>query len=296
MAAAAGAQTYSILTSFDTTNGAYVLATPLIDSLGNVFGTTANGCLNNCGVVYELVNNGGGSYTNKALYKFTCGDDGEVPYGGVVMDSAGTLYGTTYYGGAYLSGVVYELVKQGGGSYNFEVIYAFQRGKGAVPLPTGDLVMFKGSLYGVMLQGGGGSCPNGCRGVYRLTKSGEKWVETVLHEFNDQGDGYWPSAGVTIDSGGNIYGTTSSGGSFGYGTIFKLSPQGGSYGAPESSGTYKKTILYSLHGKADGCYIFSGVVLDSAGNLYGTASECADTGYGTVYRLERSGSKCDPQV
>lgn len=90
---AAGAQNYSILTSFDETDGWNASATPLIDSLGNVFGTTTYGGSSGCGVVYELANNGGGSYTNNDLYNFTCYDDGRAPLGGVAMDSAGNLYG-----------------------------------------------------------------------------------------------------------------------------------------------------------------------------------------------------------
>jgi uncharacterized repeat protein (TIGR03803 family) len=82
------------------------------------------------------------------------------------------------------------------------------------------------------------------------------------------------------------------GGSFGLGTVFKLSPQDGSFELPpESTGSYTETILHSFEGKADGCTITSGVVLDSSGNLYGTASQCGDHKDGTVYRLERSGSK-----
>jgi uncharacterized repeat protein (TIGR03803 family) len=222
LVAAAGAQTYSVLTSFDDTDGTSPDATPLIDSLGNVFSTTPDSS-GNCGVVYELENNGGGSYTNETLYNFTCGQDGAHPFGGLVMDSAGNLYGTAQSGGPYDAGVAYELVNHGGGSYKFEVIHAFSSGKGGSG-PVGDLVMSKGSLYGVTIGGGGGPChAGGCGTVYRLTKSGGKWVETVLHIFNDRGDGYYPSAGVALDSGGNIYGTTAKGGTFGYGTVFKLS-------------------------------------------------------------------------
>ena len=280
---AAGAQSYSVLTSFDNTNGSDAFSTPFIDSLGNVFGTTQNGGSANCGVVYELVDDGGGSYTNTTLYNFTCGDDGGWPAGGVVMDSAGNLYGTTVIGGAYACGVVYELVNHGSGSYALEVIHAFTGGKDGSS-PQGDLVRFKGSLYGVTALAGGGGCEKGCGTVYRLTKSGGKWVETVLHVFKYLDDGNGPSAGVAFDRGGNIYGTTYEGGSFGYGTVFKLSPQGGSFELPrESSGSYKETILHRFD-FGDGCYITSGVVLDSAGNLYGTASFCgAGDGYGMVY-------------
>ena len=93
LVAASGAQTYSAITSFDGPDGSYAFETPLVDNLGNVFGTTdSGGASGNCGVVYELVNNGGGSYTNKTLYRFTCGDNEDYPGGGVVMDSAGNLY------------------------------------------------------------------------------------------------------------------------------------------------------------------------------------------------------------
>jgi uncharacterized repeat protein (TIGR03803 family) len=280
---AAGAQTYSVLTSFDATNGLNPYATPHTDKLGNVFGTTSNGGNPNCGVVYELVNNGGGSYTNETLYNFTGEDDGCIPSGGVVMDSEGNLYGTTETDGGYSYGEVYELVNHGG-SYTLEVIHATTKGRDGIG-PMGDLVMFKGSLYGVTMQGGGAPChAGGCGTVYRLTKSGGKWVETVLHKFNYRGDGYYPLAGVNLDSDGNIYGTTERGGGFGKGTVFRL-----------SSGTYKETILYSFHGEADGCYPWSGVVRDSAGNLYGTAAGCPGNA-GTVYQLKRSGRKYEFSV
>jgi uncharacterized repeat protein (TIGR03803 family) len=256
-----------------------VFATPLIDNLGNVFGTAENGGSGKCGVVYELVNNGGGSYTNLTLHNFTGGNDGCEPYGGVVMDSAGNLYGTTFEGGANTGGVVYEMVNNGGGSYTLKVIHAFSNGTGGGS-PLGDLFMFKGSFYGVTVYGGGGGCNKGCGTVYRLTKSGGKWVETVLYVFNNHGDGYWPYAGVVLDSDGNIYGTTYQGGSFRLGTVFRL-----------SSGSNKETILHSFDGGADGSYITAGVVLDSAGNLYGGASEAGKGDAGTIYQLKRSGSK-----
>jgi uncharacterized repeat protein (TIGR03803 family) len=244
-------------------------------------------------VVYELVNNGGGSYTHETLYDFTCSDDGGNPFGGVVMDSGGNLYGTAQHNGAYGAGVVYELVNHGDGSYEFEVIHSFSKGKGGGAFPVGNLVRFKGSLHGVTYGGGGGNCDGGCGAVYRLSKSGGKWVETVLHVFKDRADGHWPNAGVVVDSAGNIYGTTSLGGSLGYGIVFKLSSQGGSVEIPsdESSGSYKETILHSFDGAGDGCYLTSGLIVDSVGNLYGTALMCGDYGDGTVYQLKHSGSK-----
>jgi uncharacterized repeat protein (TIGR03803 family) len=279
LVAAAEAQTYSVLASFDD---GYLSATPYIDSSGNVFGTTTSDPSYGCGLVYELVKNGSNSYTDESVYNFRCGDDGGVPEGGVVMDSAGNLYGTTLDWGAYGSGVVYELSNDGGGSYKFEVIHAFWRTYGRNPV--GDLAMFNGSLYGVTNDGGGGKCKYGCGTVYRLSKTGNKWIETVLHVFDDQVAGH-PGAGVALDSEGNIYGTTyiDGNGRDGHGTVFKLSPQSG--------GTYKATVLHSFGGTAGGCYSPSGVVLDPAGNLYGTAVQCGDDGYGMVYQLKCSGGK-----
>jgi uncharacterized repeat protein (TIGR03803 family) len=208
------------------------------------------------------------------------------------MDSAGNLYGTILSPSTYRNGVIFELVNQGGGTYKFEVIYVFKGGQGGSG-PAGDLVLFKGNFYGVTVGGGGGNCKDGCGTVYRLNKSGGKWVETVLHAFKfNRVDGYWPWAGVALDSDGNIYGNTFFGGSSWDGVVFKLSRKDGSLDTPESSGSYKETILHTFHGDSSGCQAFSGVVLDSAGNIYGTASGCTPYGGdGKVYQLKRSGSK-----
>ncbi len=280
LVAAAGAQTFSTIASLFANGNVYT--TPLVDKSGNVFGTS--GSPGDCGAVYELVKNPGSNYCENNLYKFTCGDDGGFPNGGVAMDSVGNLYGTTYEWGPNGFGVVYELANNGGGSYTFEVLHAFSKGSGGTH-PIGDLVLFKGSLYGVTYDGGVNGCNNGgnhgCGTVYRLSKSGSKWIETVLHEFklNNPNDGKYPFAGVTLDSEGNIYGTTYGGGMQRNGTIFRL-----------SSGSYKETVLRELNGAGNGCRIESGVVLDSAGNLYGTASYCGANNEGTVYQLKHSGS------
>jgi uncharacterized repeat protein (TIGR03803 family) len=130
--AVAGAQTYSILTSFDGTNGYEPFATPLIDSLGNVFGTTPNGGVRNWGVVYRG-SVSGGSNTYETLYSFTCGNDGGSPIGGLVMDSAGNLYGTALGCGENNDGTVYRL-KPSGGKYRFKVLLAFNGTNGAAPI------------------------------------------------------------------------------------------------------------------------------------------------------------------
>jgi len=293
LVAGAKAATYSILTSFNGGNGYFAHQTPLVDSSGNVFSATEEGGSNGCGVVFELVNHGGGIYTNTPLYNFTCLDDGGYPYGGVVEDASGNLYGVASEYGAYGAGVIYELVNEGGGTYSYEVIYTFT-GATDGNFPEGDLVWHDGSLYGVTDEGGGGDCEPGCGVVFRLTNTGSGWTETVLHTFSYfTGDGYYPEAGLTFDSKGNIYGTTEGGGSYGSGIVYRLSPLTGFHGPGV---TYDETILHNFDGAADGCDLESGVILDKAGNLYGTAAYCGVNYDGTVYQLKRSGGKYEFNV
>lgn len=280
----ASAQSYSVLASFNNTDGSGPVGDPLIDSSGNVFGTTETGGVGHCGVIYELVNNGGGSYTKTTLYNFAGGTkDGCDPYGGLVMDSSGNLYGAAALDGAHSAGVIYELANSAG-TYTESVLYAF-KGRTDGAQPYGDLVMdAKGHLYGTTYNGGGGDCAFGCGTVFQFTNKSGAWTEKLLHHFKKNAvDGWYPGAGVTLDSMGNIYGTTNFGGRVGAGTIFKLSP------ATKKGQGYKETILHAFGGQNDGCYPFSGVVFDSAGNLYGTTSRCGQFGDGTVYQLEPSG-------
>lgn len=198
------------------------------------------------------------------------------------MDSAGNLYGAAASCGADNAGVIYELANNSG-TYSESVIYTFT-GAADGQYPIGDLVMdAKGNLYGSTDEGGGGYCEGGCGSVFQLKKNGTNWTERVLHTFTEiNGDGFYPDAGVTLDSKGNLYGTTYSGGTFGDGIVFRLSPQGNNH--------YKETILQNFYGANDGCNPTSRVVLDTAGNLYG-ATHCRQYYDGTVYQLKRSGNK-----
>ncbi len=280
----AWAQSYLILASFSNTNGSAPVGDPLVDSSGNVFGTTETGGTSQCGVIYELVNNGGGSYTNTTLYNFAGGTkDGCDPYGGLLMDSSGNLYGVTALDGAHWAGVIYELANSSG-TYTESVIYAFKGGTDGA-YPYGDLAMDgKGHLYGTTYNGGSGKCTFGCGTVFQLSANKGVWTKKVLHNFKNNGvDGWYPGAGVTLDSKGNIYGTTNFGGRVRDGIVFNLSPP-----AKKGQG-YKETILHPFQGGNDGCYPYSGVVFDSAGNFYGTTSGCGQYNYGTVYQLKPSG-------
>ena len=142
------------------------------------------------------------------------------------------------------------------------VVYSFQGGSDGSN-PSGGLVVDAvGNLYGTTTTGGGGPCPGGCGTVFRLSpQPGGGWLEAVLYSFQAGSDGAAPVSSLIFDAGGNLYGTTISGGARNDGTVFELSPQGG---------TWVETVLYSFRGGSDGSYVTSPVTFDAAGNLYGT--------------------------
>jgi uncharacterized repeat protein (TIGR03803 family) len=184
---------------------------PLIqDAAGNLYGTTYGGGLSGSGTVFKVDASG----NETVLYSFTGGADESNPYGGVIRDAAGNLYGTTYLGGKG-AGVVFTINTTGQES----VLYSFT-GRTDGGYPRAGLVQDgKGNLYGTTEGGGLPSCE--CGVVFKVHTNGE---ETVLHSFANVGDGAYPYAGLIRDSQGNLYGTTSGGGlsSCECGVVFKL--------------------------------------------------------------------------
>jgi uncharacterized repeat protein (TIGR03803 family) len=156
----------------------------------------------------------------KVLHSFN-GGDGANPAAGLIFDAAGNLYGTTTGGGTSGYGTVFELTPMGGGGWTETILYSFGNGTdGAIPY-AGLIFDAAGNLYGTTFGGG----PYGGAGtVFELTPTaGGGWTETVLHSFNG-GDGANPVAGLIFDAAGNLYGTTTGGGTYGGGTAFELSP------------------------------------------------------------------------
>jgi len=169
-----------------------------------------------------------------------------------------------------------------------QVLHRFEGSDGQFP-SYGNLILdTSGNLYGTTYYGGdySGGCGYGCGTVFKLTPGNGTWTETVLHEFEDNGqDGYYPVGSLAMDATGNLYGTTTSGGTIGVGTVFKLSPNG--------DGTYAETVLYSfcsIENCLDGAAPEAGVILDAVGNLYGTTSYGGDDYGGVVYKLTPAGS------
>jgi uncharacterized repeat protein (TIGR03803 family) len=178
------------------------------DSAGNLYGTTNGGGASGAGVVFQIDPSG----NETVLYNFTGGADGGFPFGGLIRDSAGNLYGTTNGGGASGAGVVFKVDRAG----NETMLYSFTGGPdGGYPLWVVLARDSAGNLYGT--TSGGGASGNGV--VFKLDPSGN---ETVLHSFTGGADGSSPFAGVVLGSNGNLYGTTPFGGQTNAGIVFEI--------------------------------------------------------------------------
>jgi uncharacterized repeat protein (TIGR03803 family) len=193
----------------------------MIDKAGNIFGVAELGgdpsC--QCGTVYRL-SSANGRWRFKTLHAFKGLPQAGFPYGGVIADSKGNLYGTTYFGGANGSGSVYKLAKSAG-KFTESVLYSFTGGADGGLSTTTLVVDAKGSLYGTT-SGGGDS--NGDGVVFKLAKSGSKWKESVVHQFKGGHDGSQPYYGLVLDKAGDLVGTTAIGGGSGQGVVFQVTP------------------------------------------------------------------------
>jgi hypothetical protein len=283
-----------------------------IDSAGNLYGATGYGGTGNCnvlgtfpgcGTVYELSppTEKGGAWTETVLYNFQGGTDGYVPYGDIVFDNAGNLYGATLYGGGFgtqcgdafyqYCGTVFELSppKVKGGAWTERILTRFrgltsgqQYGDGANP-NGGLLIDNTGAIYGTT-QIGGFDCQhnsnNGCGTVYRLNppaKQGQPWTRTFLHIFASGADGGVPNGGLIFDQSGDLYGTMPAGVGT-YGAIFRLVAQ--------PDGKWADHIVYTFTDGNSGGQPRTGLVIDSEGNLFGTATLGDGNGPGgTVFEL-----------
>jgi hypothetical protein len=270
----------------------------IIDSLGNLYGTTAYGGTGDCvllgtkvgcGTVYEMMppQTKGGKWTEVVLYSFPTSKQGYLPNGNLVFDNSGNLYGATIFGGGHgttcdefyqYCGAVFELSppRKKGGKWTEKVLHGFRSGTDGAN-PNGGLVLnSKGAIYGTTYGGGNesGTCgAGGCGTAFQLsppTQKGGAWTESVLHRFQSSANEARPAAGVTFDGKGCLYGTTVD-------TVFRLAPP------LTKSGRWKETILYTFNNSA---YDPAGaLIFDTSGNLYGT-TEYGNTFAGTVFRLE----------
>lgn len=260
----------------------------IVDKSGNVYGTAPGGGKYHAGVVFELIPPTTGSgWGYRILHNFSNnGEDGEIPFGGLVMDSTGNLYGTTQSGPNNFFGTVFELSPTAGGAWKETILYGFPINSSGFMVdgaePQGSLVFdAAGNLYGA--TNGGGAYGFGT--VFELSPSGSgTWTETLLHSFlNTFSSDIWTLQGsVVFDNAGNLYGCTEAGGIDNDGGIFELSPAG--------DGTWTETILHTFtggtnHSKDGAVCNWETPVFDSAGNLYGVTSYGGANGAGTVWKL-----------
>jgi uncharacterized repeat protein (TIGR03803 family) len=262
----------TILYSFQNgADGAFpAYGNPAFDRAGNLYGTTGGGGISDNGVVFELTPSNGG-WTETVLHKFDQ-TDGSEPYNSVILDGAGNVYGTTYSGGDSNWGTVFELSPSGSG-WNFTTVKLFYGPPRDAGLPYSPLIFdTAGNLYGATYGGG----QNGGGAVYELTPSGNNWNFATLYGGFPFTDGGGPVGTLAMDAAGNLYGTTLDMGAYGLGAVYKLTPSNGSW-------TYSS--VHDFTGGDDGSYPYSGVTLDTAGNLYGTTSQAGRYGNGTVWEI-----------
>ncbi len=261
-------------------DGGNPLGGVVLDSSGNLFGTTSGGGTAFSGTVFELASDGHGGYTESVLHTFANDADGSYPHAGLIRDAVGNLYGTTQFGGSASMATVFRLMPAEGGTYTVGVVYSFQGGSDGSNPEASLIFGTNGSLYGTTYGGG----PHFGGIVFQLAPSGAgNYTEAVLYNFTGGADGGNPLAGLVLDASGNLFGTASTGGSVGGGTAFKLTPSGD---------VYSESVLHNFGMGVfeDGVGPVSGLILDAGGSLYGTASIGGTDGRGTVFKLTPSGS------
>src|ERR1700690_1262413 len=314
---------YSFCSLENCADGSSPYSYVTFDGHGNLYGTTyyggllASGPYSGYGLVFELSpephggcpsgSNSGNAWCETVLYSFISNPDGAFPFSGLTFDPSGNLYGTTYGGGSG-TGTVYELSPNGKGGWSEFVLYTFcAQAKGVDgPPPDGQVQAANGNLYGTTESGGTseagtvfglspephGGCPSG-------SYTGNGWGGAILHNFAGHPTaGNYPSGTPTLDSAGNLYGTTVYGGNGrcndviqGCGTVWKMTPSGGAY---------TEKVLHSFQsgpGLFGCCFAIQapdlplpGVVLDSSGNLYGMT-----TYGGTPSYCQEKGKRADVQ-
>jgi uncharacterized repeat protein (TIGR03803 family) len=260
----------------DNPDGFGPVAGLTIDAAGNLYGTTAYGGTQGKGTVYELSPNSDGSWTESVLHSFGGSPDADFPGDEVILDSAGNLYGTTFAGGDFNAGAVFEL-SPGSGGWTEKVIYSFTGTRVDEGAPEAALWMDpSGNLFGTT-QG----VPIGNGTVFELVRNSDgTWTESKLHSFDRTGihDGFWPSwSSVVPDKAGNLYSTTLGGGLIGYGIVYRLKPG--------SAGGWSEQQIYSFAGSPDGANPTTSVLFGLDGAIYGTTEGGGSSAHGTIYRI-----------
>jgi uncharacterized repeat protein (TIGR03803 family) len=272
--------TEAVIYSFGSgDDGIGPLAGLVSDAAHNFYGTTNFGGAHGKGTVFQLTPTATG-WTETVVYSFSGGAVGANPnFAGLILDQAGSLHGTTYYGGTTSSsctigcGVVFKLSPTSSG-WQETVLHAFISNDGAGP--GGGLIFDPaGNLYGVTGIGG----PHGTGVVFKLTPSSAgAWTESVLYAFPGTGAFGVNPWSVAMDLAGNLYGTAVYGGAYGFGSVFKL--------APSATGGWIKSTIHAFSGGKESGFSRTRLIFDSAGNIYGmTSGQPGGSGSGAVFKL-----------
>jgi uncharacterized repeat protein (TIGR03803 family) len=244
------------------------------DSHGYLYGMTPTGGAYGVGTIYQLRPQTNGTWRLSVIHTFTGGDDGSSGSAGrLILDRAGNLYGVTTVGGANGKGVAFELA-HGQTGWTLLPLYAFKdQPDGA--LPYGGLISDRaGNLYGTTYYAGAHDVGT----VYKLTHANGSWTETVLYSFKGGTDGSSPISTLISDAAGNLYGTTSDGGTgCACGVIFKL--------ARGADGTWTESVPYRFPGMPGAGFSYNGMISDSAGRFYGATTHGGPTNDGTIYQF-----------
>ncbi len=281
-----GSWTQAVIYTFTGgTDGANPLCSLIFDAQGSLYGTVVYDAAKGWGGVFKLTPNTDGSWVESMLYAFTGGMDGGHPTGGLIFDSAGTLYGTTYWGGSggcvNRCGTAFKLAPNQDGSWTGTVLHRFT-GVWDGANPSGNLTFdAAGNLYGSTNWGSfEQGCGSTCGTIFQLApKAGGGWTTHILHSFTGGKDGGACNDECTpaFDTAGNLYGMRTSGGSLGYGVGFKL--------APTSAGGVKYTAL-SFNDRP-GADPGGSLVFDAAGNLYSITKGDGSKTFGSVFEFSQ---------
>ena len=280
-----GGWTEKILHNFNDNplDGNDPAAALIFDAAGNLYGTTQFGGAAGYGTVFKLTPKSDGTWKETILHSFQYnGVDGSAPHGALIFDAAGNLYGTTAEGGTLQWGTVFELSPRANGSWKEKILHSFGGNDGWGP--QGSLLMdSSGNLYGTTPYGGARLVDDYGIVFELLPQAGGTWKEKILANFPELGSGpQWPQANLISDSAGNLYATSSIGGSEGGGTVFAL--------VPKPSGAWETKILFDFANDiGGGSQPYSGLIMGAAGDLYGTdtTSGTSNESVGTVFELRR---------
>jgi uncharacterized repeat protein (TIGR03803 family) len=258
-------QTFTVLHTFTgVPDGAYPVPSLVRDETGHFYGTTEGGGPGGDGTVFKISTSG----EETTLYAFTASEeDGAFPFAPLVYDGHGSFFGTTSTGGAFHSGTVFKVDKNG----KETVLYNFTGGLDG-STPYAGLVLGKdGNIYGTTQTGGSGASFGT---IFKVDAASD---ESVLYAFDGGAAGEYPFAGLNWDRG-NLFGTTAGDGSSNYGTVFQLTSAG------------KETLLHSFTGEPDGAFPIAVLIKDSIGNLFGTTQQGGVSNFGTVFELDTTGA------